>query len=609
MKNSKKIIKDNLNIIYMFINFLIFNIFIIKFNIIFSKSLIDQIVFGLVLTFIPYFVIDSKKLKLLKDYNNIFCKILIFLISIWISFSLIGSNLFLENINRFLLSKIIYLLVLSISIIPIVIFVLYLLEYIKNKIFNNKETLPKISKTKENIILLSISLLFTIIVYFFFAPGLISPDTYVQWLEAIGHQELGDGGSALLGIIYRPFAMLFTKPEVYLSFQAFIFTFIIGKIILYFKNKINHKILIIFWILFILFPANFVYSFTLWKDIPYTLILIINTYFLIRYFRKDMNNTLWILFGFTNSLMYFFRHNGKIVALCLIVYFIILLILKRKKEYLYFLIISILSIVFVSKILFPLFKVDTRINHGDSPITTMVAHVYSKVLKDGHKVDQRIEKIMSKYADKNHYIELYDKYNIDWLSFNEDRINKYIKNRFTVKETLDVYFYLLGKYPKYVIEERFFGTDLLWNMSMSKESFNYVFVEGAELLISSQSEYEIYKKIDSRVTNKFTFLIPRYNIGDKYFGLLNILKKKYSVLDNIFFRIGLYINLFLISCLFIYKNNKKYFIVTSILMINTFTWLILMLHQSYRYLWYIPVLLFFIIISSTAYIKETKVNE
>ena len=34
MKNSKKIIKDNLNIIYMFINFLIFNIFIIKFNII-----------------------------------------------------------------------------------------------------------------------------------------------------------------------------------------------------------------------------------------------------------------------------------------------------------------------------------------------------------------------------------------------------------------------------------------------------------------------------------------------------------------------------------------------------------------------------------------------
>lgn len=608
MKNIKKIIKDNLNIIYMLINFVIFNLFITKLNVIFSKTLVDQIIFGFILIVLPLFIFKNKNIKKLEGYNKISFKILIGLISLWISYSLIGSNLFLENINRFFISKLIYLAILTFAFIPLVLTTLFLLEVASEKVKLTKK-LPELSRKKENIILLVVSLIYTVISYIFFAPGLISPDTYVQWLEAIGHNAIGDGGSALLGIIYRPFAMLFVKPEVFLTFQAFLFAFIIGKIILYFKDKLSYKLLFLLWIVFLILPASFVYSFTLWKDIPFTLVVLINTYFLLRYVRGDLNNKLWLLFGITNTLMYFFRHNGKIVTMFLIIYFIIMFILKKKKEFLIFILSSIILILFISKILFPAFKVDTRINHGNSPITTMVAHVYSKVLIDNHKVDKNIEKIMAKYADKDHYIKLYNKYNIDYLSFNEDRINKYLKNKMDVKETIEVYFYLLRYYPHYVIEERFLGTDLLWNMSMSKESFNYIFVGGAELLISKDSEYEIYKKIDPRVKNEFTFLTPKYNIGSKYFDLLANLIMKYNILDNIFFRIGMYINLLLILCLFILKHNKKYFIITSVVLVNTFTWVILMLHQSYRYLWYVPVLVLFILLSSILYVKEKKINE
>ncbi len=608
MKNIKKIIKDNLNIIYMLINFVIFNLFITKLNVIFSKTLVDQIIFGFILIVLPLFIFKNKNIKKLEGYNKISFKILIGLISLWISYSLIGSNLFLENINRFFISKLIYLAILTFAFIPLVLTTLFCLEVASEKVKLTKE-LPELSRKKENIILLVVSLIYTVISYIFFAPGLISPDTYVQWLEAIGHNAIGDGGSALLGIIYRPFAMIFVKPEIFLTFQAFLFAFIIGKIILYFKDKLSYKLLFLLWIVFLILPASFVYSFTLWKDIPFTLVVLINTYFLLRYVRGDLNNKLWLLFGITNTLMYFFRHNGKIVTMFLIIYFIILFILKKKKEFLIFILSSIILILFISKILFPAFKVDTRINHGNSPITTMVAHVYSKVLIDNHKVDKKIEKIMAKYADKDHYIKLYNKYNIDYLSFNEDRINKYLKNKMDVKETIEVYFYLLTHYPHYVIEERFLGTDLLWNMSMSKESFNYIFVGGAELLISKDSEYEIYKKIDPRVKNEFTFLPPKYNIGSKYFDLVANLRTKYNILDNIFFRVGMYINLLLILCLFILKHNKKHFIITSVVLVNTFTWVILMLHQSYRYLWYIPVLVLFILLSSILYVKEKKVNE
>lgn len=608
MKNIKKIIKDNLNIIYMLINFVIFNLFITKLNVIFSKTLVDQIIFGFILIVLPLFIFKNKNIKKLEGYNKISFKILIGLISLWISYSLIGSNLFLENINRFFISKLIYLAILTFAFIPLVLTTLFLLEVASEKVKLTKK-LPELSRKKENIILLVVSLIYTVISYIFFAPGLISPDTYVQWLEAIGHNGIGDGGSALLGIIYRPFAMIFVKPEVFLTFQAFLFAFIIGKIILYFKDKLSYKLLFLLWIVFLILPASFVYSFTLWKDIPFTLVVLINTYFLLRYVRGDLNNKLWLLFGITNTFMYFFRHNGKIVTMFLIIYFIIMFILKKKKEFLIFILSSIILILFISKILFPAFKVDTRINHGNSPITTMVAHVYSKVLIDNHKVDKKIEKIMAKYADKDHYIKLYNKYNIDYLSFNEDRINKYLKNKMDVKETIEVYFYLLTHYPHYVIEERFLGTDLLWNMSMSKESFNYIFVGGAELLISKDSEYEIYKKIDPRVKNEFTFLPPKYNIGSKYFDLVANLRTKYNILDNIFFRVGMYINLLLILCLFILKHNKKHFIITSVVLVNTFTWVILMLHQSYRYLWYIPVLVLFILLSSILYVKEKKVNE
>ena len=90
MKNIKKIIKDNLNIIYMLINFIIFNLFITKLNVIFSKTLVDQIIFGFILIVLPLFIFKNKNIKKLEGYNKISFKILIGLISLWISYSLIG---------------------------------------------------------------------------------------------------------------------------------------------------------------------------------------------------------------------------------------------------------------------------------------------------------------------------------------------------------------------------------------------------------------------------------------------------------------------------------------------------------------------------------------
>ena len=71
----------------------------------------------------------------------------------------------------------------------------------------------------------------------------------------------------------------------------------------------------------------------------------------------------------------------------------------------------------------------------------------------------------------------------------------------------------------------------------------------------------------------------------------------------------MYLNIFWILCLFIIKNNKKYLIVTSVFVFNTLTWMALMLHQSYRYVWYVPILVILLVISTVIYIKEQKVYE
>ena len=582
-----------------------------------SMDILSQIILFCTTIFCTYKFSSFFNHKLMEKYKSKYNKIFIIIITMVISFMMVGHNLFLTtNHIEFGILSSAYYFATCVWLYPIIYSIIYFFEWFSNS---------KIVKSKEFdknlwIKIFVIALIFWGIYLFSQIPGTVTSDSIDQWLQAVGVRKIGNAHPPLLTFVLRFFSLFSSSPMSYICFQVICSSLLISRIFNYFhKHGLSKIATYVIAILFIIMPCNYLNVSCLWKDIPYAIGMLWLTFLLIRYvvekeaFINKWYNIVQIILATTITALV--RYNGIGPFILLILLFLFLGIYNKKFVYIFITILLIVSYWFVSGPVYKMFNVVDHWEEGTqfpsyiNLITRPTGLIY---MNDGTLSKESTE-IVERYATHDLYVDYFDPYNGDTYSFN-NKFRQYQsslgkKATISTGELIKVYAELLRNHPMEVIKERLDGSDLLWNMSMPKNSFNHRLGYGVWLPANmTDEEYselssfipEINKEQDDYVSNNFiakAYIYAGERCADIY------------LLDNLFYRGGIWISFFLIGFIFMLNHKKSLWISTLPILGTTATWIVLMAFPVSRYIWYLPVCVYFFLIAILVCDEEKKKKE
>ena len=558
--------------------------------------------------------------KYLLKYNNKIDKTLIFFIVILISFFSVGQKLFLSTNNvEVNLDNLLYFLMTCFYVVPYVIVLLYFLEYFSI----NKEKKPIIFKSDKKLfwgiffVISSISLILLIGVY----PATMTSDTIDQWLQAVGLRQISDLHPAFMTINLRLVYLAFSSPFVFGVFQILTFSFVVSYFLVYlYKNGLNSIILILSVLLIAFSPSNYMILTTIWKDVFYTIFLLLMTLMFLKlsnekekFYDKKLN---WFLLTLSFVFVFFYRHNGlgpTIFGLILLL-FSAFQFRSKKAVALFFNIIIILFVI--KRIMFSGFNVQPVPNEITNFIG-LISRSSGLILQTEESLPKYTESIITKYSSLELLKYYYNPYSSDTYSFNLEMIKYRIEsdreNKITNQEFLKSYLELIKIYPALVFKERLDGSNILWSIMEPEDGFNARYAYGLFSPVLNEEEWKVIKKIDidNRLNNDNLNYWKDSTISSPYIKIASITAES-NFFDMLFWRSGFYLSVLLILTLFIKKNNKNLFYMYAPLVGNVGTWIVLLSYQTFRYIWFVQIIVLFIFLSSITFnnnktgIKEIK---
>ena len=181
---------------------------------------------------------------------------------------------------------------------------------------------------------------------------------------------------------------------------------------------------------------------------------------------------------------------------------------------------------------------------------------------------QEMEKILPLAKWK----ELYSPYSADAYLFNSNTPFLDDLSKVNPIEFLKMYGNSFLKNPFLLTRERLAGTELLWNVSQPANSFNYNY----------------HPKIDQ---NELGLSQRDNTLKKNLLWILDITSKKADVL---LWRAGIYNVLILTLLLLFVRRGRKYLLLFIPVLSCNLSLLISVTHQSYRYVYYVPLLFGFI---------------
>ena len=168
------------------------------------------------------------------------------------------------------------------------------------------------------------------------------------------------------------------------------------------------------------------------------------------------------------------------------------------------------------------------------------------------------------------------------------------------------YIEIVKEYPTMVIKERLDGTNILWSIMHPSNGFNSRYAVGIWFPNQmTNEEWEIIKKFNPNIDTKKPGITYTNNIANVYKKAASI-SEKYIVLDLFIWRAGIYLALLLLWLFYILNNNKKLIWILIPLLGNTATWIVFLAYQTFRYMWYFQVIVFFILLTTFVFGKKVK---
>lgn len=588
------------------------------------KKTITPIIFVLTQFFIYYYLFISQKIMILGNFSSyILCLVtvvnayfftkkiklkdniyfskwyfivLLVLINFVISFFIGGKQIFL-NIYKtaidFSMFNIFLMFLTNIFVFPYIYNILFFLDNFKY----NVKISDKINKKKcikmWLFLFVSITLIYSIICWGFY-PGNMTSDSIDQWMQAINLRPIVNAHPPFYTILMRLISFVWKNPFVVILFNICFYAAIISSIMTYFyKQGINKKIIYIITACFVLSCNNLCLLTTLWKDIPFTISLLWLTFEIFRiveekdaYFKKIRNVALLIL---AMCCTYFFRVNGMFpyyVTILILIYYFFKLNTKRN------ICIAILGSIFLMFIIkYPVFNAFNVEGSNDSSGTlSFAAKGLGALIYYEADVSKNTKIISEKILPRDIYMKNYLPYNIDSYSFGPERWSGGLANVST-SDVINTYIYEAFNNPSVIIRDRLDSNNLLWSYMPPDDGFNTTYVDG--IWFPQDFEPEIINLKINDINNNY---YPPDNIINKPFRMYRTIIDNFSLTYCVTWRVGLSLSMFLIIGFWTIVNRRKNIPILLPTIINILFWVMLMSHQSYRYVWFIFVNTFFIYI-------------
>lgn len=556
---------------------------LIEFNPFFLVDIISKIILiislGLILKFGNFDFKPSKK-------NNFVMLGSSFLLS----FSIFGKYI-IDNFN--IISFITYCL----SILFFYYLILISISIIDLMIKNIKTTKSPKRLFLHRLIVFTITILILFFYQMLFYPYIYSADGFME-ISDVYNNTLSNWHPYLHILLLKAVYFLFHNLNLFIYFRIIIYSLLFNIIIFYFHKK-GLKLIYVYLItiIFHLCPTTGIMMVTLAKDVDFCICLVGLSYLLyllfydIKAFNKSKLNYLLLLIMLIG--VAFFRHNGIYIAITVLVVLLFKMI-KTKNKYLgvcltMFLILSVI----LKGPLYQKLKVEAAPRNFN--IATMIHGLGYIMAEDKTEFDQKTYKYLTNnvltFKDFNLY---YDKYNIDvMLHYNAKENSKIIRDKqINQKKIIKIYLKQLLKSPIYLLKDRLYGTDIIWDI-VEDDKINTLKYQVL------YDEFDVNYKTNNTINSCSSSFMT---------NILNWLASK-SIFNILLFKVGLYLDLIIILLNYQIIKRKKTFIYLLPLLVNLLTLFIAMHYQAVRYVWMIfPIAFLNLLIVLFSNIRKSKID-
>lgn len=542
----------------------------------------------IIIILLNFYYFHKKAFNNLKFKRNEFIFLLI--INILISFCVSGKVLFMqEYIMTTGIKQIVLFLLVNVFVFPFVYNILYLID--SADIIDNKKKTNDSKKFALKIFL--ITFITWMLIGIAFYPGNITVDSVVQIKQASG-EALINGSHPIFSTLYiKWLLMIWNNPFIIIITNILFFSLVLTRIYKYlYEKKANTKFLYISLLIFILSVNNISMITMAWKDIPFTISILWLTFELYKivnekdlYFKKIINIVFLII---SLIFTYFFRQNGLFPYIVVIIYLIYLLIkIKEKVRIISTIVISILLIILIKGPVFSHYAVDDSSGYSVAGSGSFAGKGLGALIYYDAKISDSDKELISQMGSLEDLKQHYDAYSIDTYS-QIDGWNDGIE-KIGINKLYEAYIRNFFTNPKVIIRDKLDGCNLLWSYGTPEDGYIYTYDYGVDFTDS----VGILRQFKANYYNKY---VPERNLISKAIGIYQGKTEQFSITKIIIWRFGFVLSILFVLVYYIITKKIKLLPVVYPTAISILFWLVLMNHQSYRYLWFMFVNIYFMLI-------------
>ncbi len=509
-------------------------------------------------------------------------QLLFFISSLYISFSILGGTL----IHNFSFSYFIYY-----GLLTLFFYCLFPIFIEKMDSFRQKLLYKKQVDTNQlafhRILIFCIPVIILCLYQQLFYPYIYLADSTMQMQDIMNH-TLSNWHPYLHTLLLKLFYQVFDNLNWFICFRILICSILLNQILFYFYKR-GMKLVWVYLIaiFFSIIPTTGIVMVTLLKDVDFVLSFVALSFYMylivcdFSTFHKNKWNYLFLYLSLIG--VGFFRHNGIFVSI-LISIFLFLFFMKKKKWLVEIVVLLfVISVVVIQGPLYRILKVEDAPKNFN--IATMIHGLGYIMVEDRSEFSKDTSQYLTENVLTVKEFELYyDPYNIDLLlHYNHQDEPRKIRNLdLDQGKIIQVYLKQVLKSPIYLLKDRLYGTDIIWNL-VEDDRIN---------ILKYQTLYDEfdknYKQEEILNSNHSTMITKSLHFVSSNF-LMNMLC----------FRVGFLLDLVILVINYrVVKRRKKGLVILLPLFINLITLLLAMHYQAFRYVWMVPPVTFLFILTT-----------
>lgn len=428
------------------------------------------------------------KTEYIRKYLRGFILFMVFLVSLYTAFALVGANLILKGQRMDLSLNTLFYFCLSVAIaFPLCSMGVLGIDALKNVI--NHRMVSHTSSTKilrwGMFALMSCLLILISLQYY---PCFMSPDGVSHWLQATGEGPIYDAHPVLFILFVRLLAMTYESPYVFAIAQIILFSYIIsGFLQILYEHGLPVSAVVLLGIASAILPSNYMTLMLLSKN-PLSGLLNLWLMQLLIHFAINpqicVKKWSWITAIVLVGCCAISVRKNNIVILPILAVCFVFITVRHYKAMKGRLIMSILLIITLNTGLNVLINKTVPVIHTSDKIIALLTP-YEAMASMDVVIPENILSELEDYVCVEDLGNHYNRFNSDVFSWSDVRFNT---ERLSDMHLVSLYLEALAAYPDIVVKDRLDSIESYWSIFPSKAdgAYNVPFVIGIHSLLPKE---------------------------------------------------------------------------------------------------------------------------